>query len=407
MNKSTKFYRKALMMYHSGEINKSLILCEKSISCNLRNSSAVNLKGLLYYLMGDMQSARVLWLMNKQENGDKVSEKYLEGLNEDKERLDIYHAAVKLLEELEVNAALELFEKCSESDFNAINVSNYRSLCYIKKGEYKRAKECIDKVLQLDKHNKIALHNKRTLEEYGITRKKADFKPYIIITAGVIIAASLLTLGKYIIKNMNSTAGKSSLQQQIPQVKSKKTQNTASVQNIQQDIFPYSEMNLYIDNKNYDGLYNDLMKWKDKSLQATDKTLMDKAVAVLKTDGSNYMYNTAMKLKKAGNQKEARDYFLKAYNFNSGSYLKEHIIYMLGATSENLGDIENQLKYYTEYIDKYPEGTYAPTVYYKLAMCYKDKNNSQAISYAQKLHDQYPDSIYNNDKLKALLQQGK
>lgn len=407
MEKSTKLYRKALMMYHRGEINKSLMLCEKSISCSLKNSSAINLKGLLYYLMGDMQSARVLWLMNKQENRDKVSEKYLEDLNEDKERLDIYYAAVKLLEELEVNSALELFEKCSESDFNAVNVSNYRSLCYIKKGEYKKAQECIDKVLQMDKHNKIALQNNKVLEEYGITREKAGLKPYIIITAGVIIAVSLLTMGKYIIKNINTTAYKSSLHQQVPQVKSKKAQNTASVQNIQQDIFPYNEINSYINNKNYDGLYNDVVKWKDKSFQTMDKTLMDKAVAVLKVDGSNYMYNTAMKLKKAGDQKEARDYFLKAYNFNSGSYLKEHIIYMLGATSENLGDIENQLKYYTEYIDKYPEGTYAPTVYYKLAMCYKDKNNSQALSYAQKLHNQYPDSIYNNDKLKALLQQGR
>ena len=186
---------------------------------------------------------------------------------------------------------------------------------------------------------------------------------------------------------------------------SKEQNNVVTAQKVQQDVFPYNEISSYISSNNYDSLYSDVMEWENKSLQTNEKALMDQAVSVLEDSGLNYMYNTALNYRNNGDYKNAMNYFVKAYNFSSESYLNEHILYMLGAVSESLGDTDNQLKYYTEYLSKFPEGTYASTVNYEMAMYYMGKNNSQAVPYAQKIRDSYYDSIYNNDNISAILQQ--
>lgn len=410
MESSAKYYKKALEMCQVGEINKSMVFCEKSISSNLHNTSAINLKGLLYYLKGDIKNAKALWLMNRQENRNAVSGKYLENLKKDEERLTLYHAALRHLEELEVNDALKLLEKCSESDFNIINVNNYKSLCYIKKGEYDKAKECIDTVLEFDRHDKTALQYNKILIDYGIIEKKKDYKPYIIAAVCVVLAVLVFISGRAIMNSRKASISKPVVNHQAAAKKSEKKNskeqnNVVTAQKVQQDVFPYNEISSYISSNNYDSLYSDVMEWENKSLQTNEKALMDQAVSVLEDSGLNYMYNTALNYRNNGDYKNAMNYFVKAYNFSSESYLNEHILYMLGAVSESLGDTDNQLKYYTEYLSKFPEGTYASTVNYEMAMYYMGKNNSQAVPYAQKIRDSYYDSIYNNDNISAILQQ--
>ena len=56
MDKSQKKYIKALDNYNNGYIDKAIKLCEESISINIKNSAAINLKGLLYYLNGDLDN---------------------------------------------------------------------------------------------------------------------------------------------------------------------------------------------------------------------------------------------------------------------------------------------------------------------------------------------------------------
>ena len=54
MDKSQKIYNKALDKYNKGYIGKSMELCDESISISIKNGAAINLKGLLLYLKGDL-----------------------------------------------------------------------------------------------------------------------------------------------------------------------------------------------------------------------------------------------------------------------------------------------------------------------------------------------------------------
>ncbi|HEY5523841.1 MAG TPA: hypothetical protein VIK26_00730, partial [Clostridium sp.] len=62
--KKDKAYIKAVRYYEECEIEKAIKKCEESISDSLKNSSALNLKGLLLYLKGDLEGAVAQWKIN-------------------------------------------------------------------------------------------------------------------------------------------------------------------------------------------------------------------------------------------------------------------------------------------------------------------------------------------------------
>src|SRR4051794_16018671 len=130
MDKSGKLYVKAMNKYNDGYIDKALNLCEKSISINITNSAALNLKGILHYLKGDLENAKKMWNINYKRNNDEVSKKYLKDSIKDKEKLQVYVNALDLIKQLNISGALTILKQCENSHFNFINVSNSISLCY-------------------------------------------------------------------------------------------------------------------------------------------------------------------------------------------------------------------------------------------------------------------------------------
>lgn len=427
MDKSTKIYSKALKAFNCGEIEASLKLCEKSISSNLKNSPAINLKGLLYYLKGDYDSAQALWKMNYDMNRDSVSQKYLLDSKEDKDKLLIYKSAIKLVKELEINNALILLRKCSESDFNFINVNNYKSLCYIKTGEYIKAEECINNVLKYDNKNKMALENKKTMLEYGMMKDKHKNKKLKVIltiaTASVVLACvvgvyyknsskfskiPLQTAKKDAGSKHNSIQTKdtsASASKPSAQISSNQTPQTASVQENTEE-FPSADIKNCIDNKQYEKLYDYIMTWKDKNLNDEQKTLILNGESLLADKGTDYFYKGGTSLKDSQQYAKAVETFTKAYkcySFGNKSYLIEHITYMLGSCSEYSGNSDNAISYYEQYLKQFKSGPYEETVLYELSMMYKNKNITTAKSYAQQLISKYPNSIYNNSNIKDIL----
>ena len=125
MDKSGKIYVKAMNKYNDGYIDKALALCEKSISLNITNAAALNLKGILYYLKGDLESAKKMWNINYKRNNDEVSKKYLRDSIKDKEKLQLYVNALELIKQFNISGALEILKQCENSHFNFINVNNH------------------------------------------------------------------------------------------------------------------------------------------------------------------------------------------------------------------------------------------------------------------------------------------
>ena len=196
MDKSDKIYVKAMNKYNDGYIDKALALCGKSISLNITNAAALNLKGILYYLKGDLENAKKMWNINYKRNNDKISKKYIKDSIRDKEKLQLYVSSLELIKSFNISGALEILEQCEDSDFNFINVNNLISLCYIKQGEYDKALPHIVKVLKTDKKNTAAIMNKKTLIEYGNLKREINYKKIFVVSAGVLVTISLILLSK-------------------------------------------------------------------------------------------------------------------------------------------------------------------------------------------------------------------
>ena len=399
MNSSMKIYKKAIKSYNEGKINKAIVLCEKSISEDIKNNASINLKGLLYYLTGDLQSAVALWKLNSQVNEDSVSKKYLEGVSSDERKAYYYQEALDKIEKLRINEAVDLLLKCSESDFNFINVNNHLAFCCIKLGEFEKAKEAIEKVLQLDKNNSLAKENKKLLISYGVIKKEINYKKITASFLVLLLVSAVIVFyksNKKVVKNVEPPKKAIENKAVIHKVEEKKEEK-------KEESFPYDEILKAVNSNNYEEIYSYLEIWKEKGKTLNEKSLIVKGEAILKKDGVSYFYKKGREMMKASDYKGAREVLLKGFKYGDNNYLFEHIMYLLGICSEKTMNIDEALSYYNRYNISFPKGDYEDLVLYKLVILNKDIDKNEAKKYAKRIITEYPNSEYNNSIIKSVL----
>lgn len=410
---SNKYYIKALNYYENGYIDKALDACEMSISLDLKNKAALNLKGILYYLKGELNDAEAIWKLNSQMNKDSVAQKYLAGIDLDYERQKIYINAVKYVNEVRINEAVELLMQCEQSDYNAINVNNYLCICYMKQCKYEEAKEKLNKVLQFDRRNEIAMNLRKQLIEYNIINRKRNTKSVIKAVVVILIvtafAAAVINIYKHINintrkTNLSSTQTKNGIKQAVKKkqpVKAGQPENT--VQATAEVQFPVADFQNALNNKDFEGIYKYDTEWESKSLDINDKKLLSEGQKLLANDGTAYFYRSGASFLQKKDYSNAIVQFGKAYANGSGSYLYPHIIYFLATSYNNSKDFVNAVKYYELYDKSFPKGDYEETVLYNLAMIYTDIDTTKAKQYACRLSKDYSNSIYNNTNIQEIL----
>lgn len=419
MDKSSKLYNKALEKYNKGLINKAEDLCEKSISLNIKNSAAINLKGLLYYIKGDLDNCRRLWKMNFQINKDRVSEKYIQDSKNDERLLKLYNTALILIKELKINEALILLNECENSHFNYINVNNYLALCYIKKGDYTKASEYLDNVLKADNKNKIALQNRKSLAQYNHIKKNIKFKSIVIPIISILLIASTIIVLKYnginvtkeLKDNKNKIVGKvykkdnnlNKINTNTNTISTDKKSVEPKIDKSKKEIFPYNEIKKHIAEKDFNKIHEDLIKWNNKSLSINEKSLLGQEKDLMNSAGGEYYYNNGYDFLMKGDYNKAKINLQRAYEYGSGNWYHSHAVYLLGTIYENLEDVETAIKYYTIYDNNFNNGDYEETVLYNLCLLYKNIDIAKGKSYAQKLISKFPTSIYNNSKIQNLI----
>jgi tetratricopeptide (TPR) repeat protein len=413
MDKSTKYYLKALNKYNDGYISMAFELCNKSIALNNRNSSALNLKGLLYYLTGKLSEAQVIWQLNYKMNKNDVSLKYLQDSKDDKDMEDRYKRALELIKDLRIDEAKEMLIKCLDSDFNTINVNNAIADCYIKSGEYDTAFKHVNRAVSLDRKNDESRQILKILKNFYGIKKTSNYKK--IITAATLAIAAVVIIysalgqeffNKYKIakENEENTNKKTSIVNNTnkqPEISAavKKSGDTKDKVNT---LFPYSQLETSINNGDYNTMYDIYQSWKDKDLSINNKVLLNNAFNTLKKYGTENFYNNGSTYLKNKKYKDSINEFSKAYTVGRESYLYPHIIYFLGLSSEESNDMETALKYYTIY-DESCKGDYEETVLYRLAVIYSEIDKTKAKEYAEQLEKNYPNSIYNNSNIKRIL----
>lgn len=413
MDKSGKTYVKAMNKYNDGYIDKALALCEKSISLNVTNAAALNLKGILYYLKGDLENAKKMWNINYKRNNDKISKKYMKDSMRDVEKLKLYVSSLELIKSFNISGALEILGKCENSDFNLINVNNLISLCYIKQGEYDRALPYIEKVLKTDKKNAAAIMNKKTLIEYGNLKREINYKKIFVVAAGIFVALSLILLSvTYMYKSKNlSTMGikkvkkNTELPIQSTTVIPEKPTEKKPIENkiVDTPKFPKELLTESIKNNNMEQIVGYLNEWNKVDLDMNDKLLMVKGEEIIKSNGIVFFYEEGIKYMEDKKFTEAEKYFLYALPYSKDNYLNEHIMYMLAVSYKSSSDFEKAIKYYEYCLKQFPKGSYTEEVLYNLILINKDVDKNKAVGYAEKLVKQYPKSQYYNTIVKNIL----
>ena len=412
MDKSGKVYVKAMNKYNDGYIDKSLALCEKCISINITNAAALNLKGILYYLKGDLDSAKKMWNINYKRNHDEVSKKYLKDSVKDVQKLQLYFNALDLMKKFNISGALDILKQCENSHFNFINVNNSISLCYIKCGEYDKALQHINQVLGVDKRNTQAITNKKTLIEYGNLKRDINHKKNFIIMGSIFLAITILLLGK--------TYGRKALtdlkivnkkgQTKVEIVDEVKTESQEDKQiekntdsNKESKKFPEQQFVESIKNKNMEKIIEYLNLWKDADLETNHKLLLVEGEEIIKKDGIVYFYAKGMSYMDNKKYTEAEKYFLYTLPYSKDNYLEQHIMYMLALCYKSNSNFENAVKYYELTLNKFPSGSYTEEILYNLILINKDLDLNKAKDYAEKLSKQFPGSEYNNSMVKSIM----
>jgi len=435
MDKSGKLYVKAMNKYNDGYIDKAIALCEKSISLNITNAAALNLKGILYYLKGDLESAKKMWNINYKRNNDNVSKKYLKDSIRDKEKLQLYVDALELIKLFNISGALEVLKQCENSHFNFINVNNLISLCYIKQGEYDKALPHINNVLKTDKKNTAAIMNKKTLLEYGNLKREINYKTIFIVTGSIFLIIFMILISKaYMYKlrdisiiginkvsngisligkkgNSESIDSKEIELQKAQQIqkdallKKKSESAIKSIESKPKEIpeFPREKFQESIKNKNMEEIIEYVNQWKNVKLEMNDKLLIVKGEEIIKSEGIVYFYEKGLEYMKNKSFLKAEKYFLYVLPYSKGNYLQEHIIYMLALSYKNNSDYQNAVKYYELSLKQFPKGSYTQEVLYNLIVINKDVDINKAKAYSEKLINQFPDSQYYNNIVKNIL----
>ena len=411
-NKSRKIYNKVLDYREKGEINKALELCESILAENLREAEILNFKGLMLYEKGMLKDAVTVWKINVDLNNDSMASSYVKDAGYDQERMRIYKEAEQLLKKSDINNAIPLFLECAKSDFNSIKVNTGLAWCYQKKGDYYRAKEYVDKALKIDKNAVTANEIRRQLDEmdlyYG---EKKSSKGKILISIAL-IAAIIAAVGGYTAMNKNNENNSiSTSNTEILNEESKNNSdpemneedNSEEIKEKLEDKFNKESLASAINSSDYNSIYENIRNVKSDELNDEEKLLYDNAVSILKTNGVANFYEDGLQYFNQQDYSKAEDQFNKAYEYCEGNNLEPHIIFYRGSTASEQGNRDLTLQMYEKYNDLYPSGPYTEGVLYELALLNVSDDLEKAKAYSDKLVNNYPQSIYVNDRIMSII----
>lgn len=422
-NKNKK-YIMATKFYQNGEIDKALKKCEESIAEDLKNSAALNLKGLLLYLKGDLKGAVATWKINADFNDDDIAKNYIEDSKRDKDKIKLYKEAEVLLTRLSINEAEKKLNMCKESDFNAIKVNLALSVCYLRKGDYENAGVSLTKALLIDKNNPQGKKIAKEFEKYSDSKLeilKITSENTMKVLKGLVCAVAIFVVlfGGYKIihkfinsndtdvlstnnnENENLISNEENIEREQEEVtNSKNNEDENGDNNIKVDV---EKIQSCIDSKNYDELYNLVNKLNINELSGKEQAVTKIAQELLIKEGCEYFYNSAMKYYNTKDYDNALIQIEKAYKYSQTTYLASEILFFDGAINDKKGNNNQAIKLYEEYYNKYKNGDYIGEVLYGLAMLYKSEDLSKAKMYANELNNNHSESMYNNENIKSLL----
>lgn len=162
---SDVLYNKGLELARIRDLSGSIDSLTKSIQFNKNNFYARNLLGLVYFEVGKTADALKQWIMSASLLTDgNPAVRYIEemqitpGLLDDcNDAISMYNNALGYIQQKSDDLAIIQLKKALEFSPNFIDAMNLLAFCHLIKGEKQMASVLVEKVLELDINNPIAL----------------------------------------------------------------------------------------------------------------------------------------------------------------------------------------------------------------------------------------------------------
>lgn len=413
MRKSKFYYKKGLKYFNKGELEKAIASLDIAISHDMKNSKALNLRGVIYNIKGQDQKALTSWNININFNNDEIARKYIENYEFDKINILRYEKALKYINKLEMKQAIKILEDATASEYNILNVRNTLSSCYINQLNFELAKKNSEIVLHKDRNNIEAKKNILKIKKELKSNNKSIKTYSRTISLGLILFSGIIFLVL-----SNPSEGKNKIVKEeikkvdeiIEKVESNLDESISNVENnsdskISSKIsFTVNEMSEFLDDENYKAVDKILKNFNLAELTQQEKEIVNSSYNIMKSKGIEYFYQDGRNELKKNNFANAKDLFIKALEYSQGTYLDKHIIYFTGVCFEKLEEENKAVEYYERYAIEYSnDSSYMEEVLYKLSVLNMDKDKEKSEKYASILSKNYIDSIYNNEIIKNIL----
>lgn len=400
---SLKQYNKGVYYAREGDYSAAIISLSQCVMFDKKNYVARNLLGISYYQIGMVGDALKQWIISESMKNEKnPATKYIAALQKNGRMLEkcndaivFYNKAIGQFKAGSDDLALIGLKKAVDFNPNFVDAYNLIAAYYVGKGDKKKARTYIDKVLEIDKRNPKALEY---LADLSSENKKSDDKNttgtgynenapkkikvrWEIVTffAGVIITGAIAaalalpgiesgflkkidTLEERIIQledeNTNGTSTFAlkykQLEEENETLKAENEQYKAAEANKEQAESFQLALNYSASGENIEAAK--LLKKLDvEKFEEEDKSRIEALKEKTYPFAAEYYYNEGESLFSAGNIDEAEVELKTALEYGSKENFMDDVLYLLGSISENKGDTEGAKEYYARVINEFSD----------------------------------------------------
>lgn len=174
LSASNGFYNEGLKKAKVRDLSGAILVLEKSLQLDKRNTNARNLLGLIYYEMGETVTALGEWVLSKHfQDKDNDADVYMDAIQENPTRLHTINQTIKkynyaLMQAKQGSGDLAIIQLKKVINLNPKYIRAYQllALLYMQSGENDKAIRYLRKTQKIDINNTTTL---RYLKELGAT----------------------------------------------------------------------------------------------------------------------------------------------------------------------------------------------------------------------------------------------
>jgi tetratricopeptide (TPR) repeat protein len=384
----------------------------KSEGLKYKLNDILNSAAVMLMYKGNFNQAYHFFDLNYKLNDDELSRLYLSKVEELNEFIFKYNVAIDLIKLESYGDALKILEDYYIKGFRTEKGDILLTLIYFNRKSYAKTRRTLNSMNDLCKSTMFyyEIHNELSKASRYRFVKYAGAAAIVLMCAGFV----------YGYRDYFQKSSSGSVINKTQEVNNINASNSSSDKNFKQEnnvpaaspevkiakdhTETFKELEKFLadnDLKGFDKLNKDI---NYEEIKDNDRKKYDELLKRYKISSQLYYYNMGREYYKKSDYEKSIQNFNAAYGYKNGEYLDEHVVFMLGQSLQKKGDFK-AVDYYREYINGYKSGSYVEEALYNMSLLYFSNNRvKEAKDFAKRLNTNYKNSMYNNQKIRAILE---